>query len=184
MRFAKVENITCHSTFSYIVRPVIIYTPYLEFSDLSNKGVKFCCYALSKVPQNAGHIPHLNAFSHYILSKLFWCSGSLKPLTVALSLIHLSVAKASFIQRKLIGPDIHTKTMKLECTQTQPVLIEKQTDNLNLHLTSSVRSSIRSNIPFTVVCYTSVFSAISSAYIRYRQLSTFCSKTNSGNTAI
>ena len=80
MRFAKVENITCHSTFSYIVRPVIIYTPYLEFLDLSNKGVKFCCYALSKVPKNAGHIPHLNAFSHYIiLSKLFWCSGSLKP---------------------------------------------------------------------------------------------------------
>ena len=141
MRFAKVENITCHSTFSYIVRPVIIYTPYLEFSDLSNEGVKFCCYALSKVPQNAGHTPHLNAFSHYILSKLFWCSGSLKPLTVALSLFRLSsrsVAKASFIQRKLIGPDIHTKTMKLECTQTQPVLIEKQTDNLNLHLTSSV----------------------------------------------
>ena len=34
--------------------------------------------------------------------------------------------------------DIHTKTMKLECTQTQPVLIEKQTDNLNLHWTSSV----------------------------------------------
>ena len=31
--------------------------------------------------------------------------------------------------------------MKLECTQTQPVLIEKQTDNLNLHLTSSVAAS-------------------------------------------
>ena len=28
--------------------------------------------------------------------------------------------------------------MRLECTQTRPVLIEKQTDNLNLHLTSMV----------------------------------------------
>ena len=90
--------------FSYIVRPVIIYTLCLEFLDLSYEGVKFCCYALSKVPQNAEHIPHLNAFSHYILSKLFWCSGSLKPLTVALSLIRLSVAKASFSPKEIDRP--------------------------------------------------------------------------------
>ena len=42
---------------------------YLEFSDLPNKGVKFCCYTLSQFPQNAGHISQLNAFSHYILSR-------------------------------------------------------------------------------------------------------------------
>ena len=42
---------------------------YLKFSDLPNKGVKICCDTLSKVPQNAGHILQLNAFSHYILSK-------------------------------------------------------------------------------------------------------------------
>ena len=48
--------------------------------------------------------------------------------------------KRHLVTRKLIGPT-YTETMKLMCTQTEYVLIEKQTDNLFLPWTSIVAAS-------------------------------------------